>query len=148
MFLEFLTIKPAHEFEHWKETQKKRIETKKYIFLTSHASLIGGPSHLPEYDSSLPGMQILEKAVDHAKTLVMGSQQQAIQEAFGLYYIEALDMLKEPDFKQFEEFLISLNSVYMRIVSEMEGLLQTELSKASNYEQLSFSFGQLKRFNV
>jgi hypothetical protein len=36
----------------------------------------------------------------------------------------------------------------MRIVTEMETLLAIELAKAQNYEQLSFSFGQLKRFNA
>ena len=73
IFLEFLTIKPWHEFEAWKEAQKKRIDSKKYIFSSSHASLLGTPCYLPETDSSLPGMELIGKAVDTAKTLVMGS---------------------------------------------------------------------------
>ena len=66
---------------------------------------------------------------------------------FGPYHIEAMDALRESDFMRFEEFLTSLNSVYMRIITEMESLLATELAKAQNYEQLSFSFGQLKKVN-
>lgn len=45
-----------------------------------------------------------------------------------------MDMLKEAEFKHFEDFLMSLNSVYIRIVQELDGLLQTEIQKASNYE--------------
>ena len=60
---------------------------------------------------------------------------------FGSFYIEALDALREAEFKHFEDFLTSLNSVYMRIITEMEILLSIEISKAQNYEQLSYSFG-------
>lgn len=58
-----------------------------------------------------------------------------------------MDALKEVDFMRFDEFLTSLNSVYMRIITETESLLTTEVAKAQNYEQLSFSFGQLKKVN-
>ena len=71
---------------------------------------------------------------------MLGSQEQIIQDTFGPYNLDALEHFKEVDFVQFEGFLSSLNSVYTRIISEMEILLQTEFQKASNYEQLSSSF--------
>jgi len=46
-----------------------------------------------------------------------------IKDAFGSFYIEALDALRDVELKNFEDFLISLNSVYMRIITEMEVLL-------------------------
>jgi hypothetical protein len=49
---------------------------------------------------------------------------------------------------QFEQYLISLNNVYVRIVAELESLLKTENKKASNYEQLSSSFASLRRVNT
>jgi len=41
-----------------------------------------------------------------------------------------MDALRQTDFVRFEEFLTSLNSVYMRIIAETEALLATEIAKA------------------
>ena len=80
--------------------------------------------------------------------MVLGSTEQAIEEAFGPYLIEAMEQLREADFLQFEFFLQSLNSIYIKIIASLDTLLQTEFSKASNYEELSFSIGQLKKINA
>ena len=66
---------------------------------------------------------------------------------FGPYHIEAMEQLKEPDYRRFEDFLSSLNSVFIKITAEIEALIGTEGQKAQNYEQLSFSFGQMQKFN-
>jgi hypothetical protein len=151
IFLEFLTIKASHEFDAWKETQKQRIKAKSFICNLNHVALLPhSVGSLPDSEVSTllqPGIQIIGAAVGTAKQMVLGTHQQAIQDTFGPYHIEAMDALREVDFLRFEEFLTSLNSVYIRIVAEMESLLATEIAKAQNYEELSFSFGQLKKVN-
>lgn len=77
IFLEFLTIKPAHEFEAWKETQRKRATDKAFIFRLHHVALIpNSQGYLPESESSTllqPGIQIIGAAVGTAKQMVLGS---------------------------------------------------------------------------
>lgn len=79
IFLEFLTIKPTHEFENWKETQRKRVAAKSFILKLHHASLIpNSVGYLPESETSTmlqPGIQMIGAAVDTAKQMVMGTHQ-------------------------------------------------------------------------